>query len=144
MQAAGILLFSRRRGDTKASPVRSYKPRHNQQTWRASMLQMGIQPEKWRTRKTDMGESVSPGTDPISLFFRFAYIPFVTQRDKWKFQSHAGVSSPYLYQNQVLYINIYKRSQVVLHHLLAMRPARHFMALSSDNGQLPENLFFQG
>ena len=32
------------------------------------MLQMGIQPEKQRARKNDMGESVFPGTDPISLF----------------------------------------------------------------------------
>ena len=32
------------------------------------MLQMGIQPEKWRTRKNDMGESVFPETDPFSLF----------------------------------------------------------------------------
>ena len=68
------------------------------------MLQMGIKPEKWGARKNDMGESVFPGTDPISLFFRFAYIPFVTHRDKWTFQSHVGVSSPDLYQNQVLYI----------------------------------------
>ena len=65
------------------------------------MLQMGIQPEKQGARKKDMGESVFPETDPISLFFRFAYIPFVIHRDEY---SHAGVSSPDLYQNQVLYI----------------------------------------
>ena len=29
---------------------------------------MGIQPEKWGTRKNDTGESVFPETDPISLF----------------------------------------------------------------------------
>ena len=49
------------------------------------MLQMGIQPEKRGQERSDMGESVFPETDPISLFFRFAYIPFVTHRDKWKF-----------------------------------------------------------
>ena len=32
------------------------------------MLQMGIQPEKWEQEKSDMGESVFPETDPISLF----------------------------------------------------------------------------
>ena len=32
------------------------------------MPQMGIQPEKWRTRKNDMGASVFPETDLISLF----------------------------------------------------------------------------
>ena len=68
---------------------------------------MGIQPEG--ERKNDAGESVFPETDPISLFFRFAYIPFVTHRDKWKFQSHTGVSSPDLYQNQVLHIIVYKK-----------------------------------
>ena len=29
---------------------------------------MGIQPEKWRPRKNDMGKSVFPETDPFSLF----------------------------------------------------------------------------
>ena len=34
-----------------------------------------------------------------------------------------GVSSPDLYQSQVLHINVYKKVLGVLHHLLAMRPA---------------------
>ena len=68
------------------------------------MLQMAIQPEKRGARKNDMGESVFLETDLISLFFRFAYIPFVIHRDEWKFYSHTEVSSPDLYQNQVLYI----------------------------------------
>ena len=38
-------------------------------TWRASMLQMGIQPEKQGARKNDMGASVFLGTAPISLFW---------------------------------------------------------------------------
>ena len=29
---------------------------------------MGIQPEKWEQERSDMGESVFPETDPISLF----------------------------------------------------------------------------
>ena len=32
------------------------------------MLQMGIQPEKREQERSDMGESVFPETDPISLF----------------------------------------------------------------------------
>ena len=48
------------------------------------MLQMGIQPQKWGTRKNDMGESVFPETDPISLFFRFAYILFVIHKDEYR------------------------------------------------------------
>ena len=71
------------------------------------MLQMGIQPEKWRTSKNDMGESVFPETDPFSLFsglliYFLLYIEMNTE-------SH-GVSRPDLYQNQVLHINVYKRS----------------------------------
>ena len=31
-----------------------------------------------------MGESAFPETDPISLFFRFAYIPFVIHRDEYR------------------------------------------------------------
>ena len=33
------------------------------------MLQIGIQPEKQGARKNDMGVSVFPETDPISLFW---------------------------------------------------------------------------
>ena len=46
------------------------------------MFQMGIQPEG--ERKNDMGESVFPETDLISLFFRFAYMPFVIHRDEYR------------------------------------------------------------
>ena len=45
---------------------------------------MGTQPEKRGARKDDMGESVFPETDPISLFFRFAYILFVIHRDEYR------------------------------------------------------------
>ena len=58
---------------------------NNLVTWntnRVSTLQMGIQPEG--ERKNDMGESVFPETDPISLFFRFAYILFVIHRDEYR------------------------------------------------------------
>ena len=117
------------------------KTRASKQTWWAPTLQMGIQPEKRGVRKNDMGESLFPETDPISLFFRFAYIPFVTHRDKWKFQSHAGVSSPDLYQNQVLHIKVYIKVLGVLHHLLAMRPADILWSFLSDN---QKTYFFQG
>ena len=46
------------------------------------MFQMGIQPEG--ERKNDMGESVFPETDSISLFFRFAYILFIIHRDEYR------------------------------------------------------------
>ena len=48
------------------------------------MLQMGIQPEKRGARKNDTGEPVFPETDPISLFFRFAYILSVIHRDEYR------------------------------------------------------------
>ena len=56
------------------------------------MLQMEIQPEKRGARK-NMGGSVFPETDPISLFFRFAYIPFVTQRQMEILKSCEGQQS---------------------------------------------------
>ena len=43
---------------------------------------MGIQPDG--ERKNDMGESVFPETDPISLVFMFAYILFVIHRDEYR------------------------------------------------------------
>ena len=43
---------------------------------------MEIQPEG--ERKNDTGESVFPETDRISLFFRFAYMLFVIDRDEYR------------------------------------------------------------
>ena len=64
------------------------------------MLQMGIQPEKWGEEK-NMRESVFPETDPISLFWGLLiHLLLHIGMDK----SHTGVSSPDLYQNQVLYV----------------------------------------
>ena len=34
--------------------------------------------------RNDTGESVFPETDPISLFFRFVYIPFVIHKDEYR------------------------------------------------------------
>ena len=84
------------------------------------MLQMGIQPEKWRTRKNDTEESVFPETDPFSLFsglliYFLLHIGMNTESRR--------VSRPDLYQNQVLHIKVYIKVLGVLHHLLAMRPA---------------------
>ena len=44
----------------------------------------GNSAKKWGAEKNDMRESVFPETDPISLFFRFAYIPFVIHRDEYR------------------------------------------------------------
>ena len=64
------------------------------------------------------------------FIFRFAYIPFVTHRDKWKFQSHAGVSSPDLYPNQVLRINVYKKIFRGFTSSSGYEACWHFMILS--------------
>ena len=37
-----------------------------------------------RREENDTEESVFPETDPISFFFRFAYIPFVIHRDEYR------------------------------------------------------------
>ena len=52
-QAAGILPFSRRRGDTEASRVGSQKPRHNQQAWR-------VPRSRWRLSQ-NLGERATWG-----------------------------------------------------------------------------------
>ena len=54
------------------------------------MLQIGIQPEG--ERKNDTGESVFPETDPISIFFRFAYILFVIHRDEHRDSGSADLT----------------------------------------------------
>ena len=86
------------------------------------MLQMGIQPEKRRTRKNDTGESVFPETDLFSLFSGLLIHLLLHVETSEKF-SHVGVSSPDLYQKQVLHIKVYIKVLGVLHHLLAIRPA---------------------
>ena len=65
------------------------------------MLQMGIQPEKREQERSDMGESVFPETDPFSLFLGlliYLLLHIGMNTESW------GVSSPDLYQNQVLHI----------------------------------------
>ena len=55
------------------------------------MLQMGIQPEKREQERSDMGESVFPETDPISLFWGlFIYLLLHIGKDK---ESHGGQQS---------------------------------------------------
>ena len=66
------------------------------------MLQMGIQPEKRGARKNDMGLSVFPETDPISLFL--GLLIYLLLHIGMNTESRSGVSSPDLYQNQVLHI----------------------------------------
>ena len=61
---------------------------------------MGIQPET--ERKNNMGRPVFPGTDPILYFPGSAFI----HRDV--IQKSHGVSSPDLYQNQVLHTNVHQ------------------------------------
>ena len=65
------------------------------------MLQMGIQPEKREQERSNMGESVFLETDPISLFL--GLLIYILLHIGMNTES-AGVSSPDLYQNQVLHI----------------------------------------
>ena len=67
-----------------------------------SMLQMGIQPEQRGARKNDMGVSVFLETDLISLFL--GLLIYLLLHIRMNTDSHAGVSSLDLYQNQVLHI----------------------------------------
>ena len=70
---------------------------------RVSTLQMGIQSKG--ERKNDMGESVFPETDPISLFFKFAYILLLYIGMNTE---SCGVSRPDPCHNQVPHIKLYK------------------------------------
>ena len=70
------------------------------------MLQMGIQPEKREQERSDMEESVFPETDPISLFW--GLLIYLLLHIGMNTESR-GVSSPDLYQNQVLHINVLKK-----------------------------------
>ena len=50
--------------------------------------------QKRREReKTTRGKPVFPGTGPVSLFSRSAFILWVIHRDKWKIESHEGQQS---------------------------------------------------
>ena len=66
---------------------------------------MGIQPEKQRTRKNDMGESVFPETDPFSLFsgLLISFLLYIGMNTESR-----GVSRPDPCHNQVLHIKLYK------------------------------------
>ena len=96
---------------------------------------MGIQPEKRGARKKDMGESVFPETDLLSLFLGLLiYLLLCIEMNR----ESCGGQHPDFYQNQVLYI---KKILGVLHHLLAMRPADILRPFLSDN---QKTYFFQG
>ena len=45
---------------------------------------MGIQPEKREQERSDMGESVFPETDPISLFLGLLIYLFVIHSDEYR------------------------------------------------------------
>ena len=67
---------------------------------------MGIQPEG--ERKNDTGESVFPETDPFSLFSGLLIYLLLHIETNGNFKV-TRVSSPDLYPNQVLRINVYKK-----------------------------------
>ena len=98
---------------------------------------MGIQPES--ERKNDM-RTVFPETGRFSLFSRFAYMLFVTHRDR--IQSHVGSADLTLVKIRC-FIQMYTKVLGALHHLLAMRPADILWPFLITVSQ-PENLFFPG
>ena len=49
-----------------------------------SVLEEGDPPAKNGQENAEKAENAFPETDPISLFFRFAYIPFVIHRDEYR------------------------------------------------------------
>ena len=141
MQATGARLNSR------GSPTLASLSRGSQKSGQVS--RHGEPPcsrwefsQKRREReKTTGGKPVFPGTGPFFIFQVHLYIFCYTQRQNTKSR---GVSRPDLYQNQVLHINVYKRSQGALHHLLARGPANILWPFLSDNGQSIRKLILPG
>ena len=106
------------------------------------MLQMGIQPEKGE--KNDMGEP-SIGARPTTLFSKAAYIPQSVHKEIMEYaENYAGAAVLTLIETRLSFCipSIYKRSQVVLHHLLARGPVHIFMALFLDKCLSTRKLFF--
>ena len=69
---------------------------------------MGIQPEKWRTRKKDMEESVFPETDPISLFLGLLIYLLLHIETNGNFKSRGGQQSLPLSKSGASYKSIHK------------------------------------
>ena len=81
------------------------------------MLQMGIQPEKREQERSDMGESVFPETDPISLFL--GLLIYLLLHIGMNTESRGGQQSSPLSKSDASHKCI-KKVLRILHHLLAM------------------------
>ena len=90
--------------------------------------------EKKRHKETSLSRNWS-----VSLFFRSAYILFVTHRDE--IQSHMG-SADLTFIKIRCFIQMYTKVLGALHHLLAMRPANILWPFLSDNRQSTRKLIF--
>ena len=73
----------------------------------ASMLQMGIQSEKLEQKRSDMGESVFPETDPISLFL--GLLIYLLLHIGMNTESRGGQQSWPLSKSGALHKCIYKK-----------------------------------
>ena len=98
------------------------------------MLQMGIQLEG--ERKNDMGESVFPETDPISLFL--GLLIYLLLHIGMNTESRGGQQSWPLSKSGASHK---KKILRVLNHVLAMKPADILQPFLSDN---QKTYFFQG
>ena len=98
------------------------------------MLQMGIQPEKREQERSDMGESVFPETDAISLFW--GLLIYLLLHIGMNTESREGQQSWPLSKSGASH----KKVLGIL-HLLAIRPADILWSFLSDN---QKTYFFQG
>ena len=89
----------------------------------STVLQMGIQPGKWRTRKNDTGESVFPETDPFSLFSDLLLYLLLHIETNGNFKVTKG-SAVLTFIKIRCFIQMYTKKVLgVLHRLLASGPA---------------------
>ena len=95
----------------------------NKQTQRASMLQMGIQPEKENKKRRHGGSQISQKLVHLFIFQESFYTLSCTQRSMDNTNS-CRVSSPDPYRDQAFYLHTQLYTQVLgdLHHLLTRRP----------------------
>ena len=109
------------------------------------MLQMGIQPEKKRTRKDHTGETSLSRNWSILYFPGKLFIFLVVHRDQWIIQSYAGSAALTLIKTRLSFCkSLIQRVSGDLHYLLAKKPVKTLWLSSLMNVNLisPEVFFF--
>ena len=110
------------------------------------MLQMGIRPEKKRTRKDHTGETSLSRNWSVLYFPGKLFILLVVHRDQWIIQSYAGSAALTLIKTRLSFCESFciQRVSGDLHYLLAKKPVNILCLSSLMNVNLisPKVFFF--